>query len=77
LQASRFNIAGVRRADLKPLLPQLSPASISRYLKRLLLLGIIKKISSRYRYYLTRLGSTTIAVACRLSEQFIMPALAG
>lgn len=77
LQAPRFNIAGVRRADLKPLLPQLSAAGISRYLKRLRLRGIIKKISGRYRYYLTRLGRTTIAAACRLSEQFIMPALAG
>lgn len=77
LQAPRFNIAGVRRADLKPFLPQLSPASISRYLKRLRLLGLVKKISGRYRYYLTRLGRTTIAAACRLCEQFIVPALAG
>lgn len=75
LQAPRFNIAGVRRADLIPFLPQLSPASISRYLKRLRLLGLIKKISGRYRYYLTRLGRTTIAAACRLREQFIVPAL--
>ena len=61
MQAPRFNIAGVRRVDLKPLLSQLSAASISRYLKRLRLLGLIKKISNRYRYYLTRLGRNTLA----------------
>ena len=35
LQRLQFNISGVRRADLKPVLRHLSSASITRYLKRL------------------------------------------
>ena len=76
LQRPQFNIRGVRRADLKPFLPQLSPASITRYLKRLRDFGLIKKVGGTYRYYLTRIGRSAIAAACRLSEQIIAPALA-
>jgi len=76
LQRPQFNISGVRRADLKPYLPNLSAASISRYLRRLRDFGLIKKVVGTYRYYLTRLGRNAIAAACRLSEQIIVPALA-
>ncbi len=76
LQRPQFNIRGVRRADLKPFLPQLSVASITRYLRRLRNFGLIKKVVGTYRYYLTRLGRSAIAAACRISEQFIIPALA-
>ena len=76
LQKPEFNIRGVRRADLKPFLPQVSAASITRYLKRLRDFGLIKKIVGTYRYYLTRTGRNAIAAACRISEQVIIPALA-
>ena len=76
LQRPQFNIHGVRRADLKPFLPHLSAASITRYLKRLRDFGLIKKVLGTYRYYLTRLGRSAIAAACRLSEQVLIPALA-
>lgn len=76
MQRPQFNISGMRRADLKPFLPQLSVASITRYLKRLRDFGLIKKVSGTYRYYLTRIGRSAIAAACRLSEQIIIPALA-
>jgi len=39
-------------------------------------LGIIKKISGTYRYYLTKIGRSVIAACCRLTEQTIVPALA-
>jgi hypothetical protein len=76
LQHPEFNIRGVRRADLKPFLTNLSVASITRYLKRLRDFGLIKKVVGTYRYYLTRTGRNAIAAACRISEQFIVPALA-
>lgn len=76
LQRPQFNIRGVRRADLKPFLPSLSAASITRYLRRLRDFGLIKKVAGTYRYYLTRLGRSAIAAACRVSEQIIIPALA-
>ena len=48
LQRPEFNLKGMRRADLKPFLPNVSVASITRQLWRLRKLGIIKKIMSTY-----------------------------
>lgn len=76
LQHPEFNIRGVRRADLKPLLPHLAAASITRYIRRLRDFGLIKKIVGTYRYYLTRTGRNAIAAACHITEQIIKPALA-
>src|SRR5437899_1154321 len=75
LQRPQLNIRGVRRADLKPFLPNLSVASITRYLRRLRDFRLIKKVGGTYRYYPTRLGRHAIAAACRISEQIIIPAL--
>ncbi len=61
---------------LKPFLPHLSVSSIPRYLWRLRKFGLIKKVAHSYRYYLTRLGRSVIAAACRITEQTIVPALA-
>jgi len=76
LQRPQFNIRGMRRADIKPFLPNMSAAGISRQLWRLKKLGIIKKVVGTYRYYLTRLGRSAIAACCRLTETTIVPALA-
>lgn len=75
LQHGEFNIHGWRRADLCKHL-QLTPAAMSRQLKRLRLLGLIKKVSHTYRYYLTRLGRAAIAAACSLTRFNIVPAMA-
>ena len=61
LQRPGFNIAGLRRADLLPLLGQSSPATLSRQLARLRHLGVIKRVLGTYRYYLTRAGRAAIA----------------
>src|SRR4029077_17596677 len=50
LQRPGFNIAGLRRADLRPLLTQCSPATLSRQLARLRQLGVIKRVTGTYRY---------------------------
>jgi len=71
-----FQPLTIRRADLAPFLRQISPASITRYLWRLRQFGLIKKVVHGYRYYLTRLGRSTIAAACRITEESIVPALA-
>jgi hypothetical protein len=76
LQRPEFNLKGMRRADLKPFLSNLSLSGITRQLWRLRKLGILKKISGTYRYYLTRLGRSVIAACCRLTEHTIVPALA-
>ena len=76
LQRPAFNIAGLRRADLLPSLAQCSPASLTRHLARLRQLGIIKRVTGTYRYYLTRAGRAAIAAGRRLAEHTIIPALA-
>jgi hypothetical protein len=75
LQRGEFNIHGWRRADLLRTL-QLTPSALSRQLARLRTLGLIKKISHTYRYYLTRLGRSVIAAACSLTRFNLVPALA-
>lgn len=75
LQHGEFNIHGWRRADLFTHVP-ITPAQMTRQIKRLRLLGLIKKVSHTYRYYLTRLGRAAIAAACSLTRFNIVPALA-
>jgi len=76
LQRPGFNIAGLRRANLLPLAAQCSPATLSRQLARRRQLGVIKRVTATYRYYLTRAGRAAIAAGRRLTELTIIPALA-
>ena len=75
LQRPGFNIAGLRRANLLPMLAGRSPATLTRQLARLRQLGIIKRVTGTYRYYLTRPGRAAIAAGRRLTEHTIIPAL--
>jgi hypothetical protein len=76
LQNPRVNIAGIRRADLRPLLNALSPDRLSRQLHRLRDIGVIKRVAGTYRYYLTRIGRAATAALCHLTHSVIIPALA-
>ena len=76
LQNPKVNIAGIRRADLCSLFDKFSPDRLSRQLRRLRDIGVIKRVAGTYRYYLTRLGRAAIAAACRLTQTTIIPALA-
>ena len=62
LQHGEFNIHGWRRADLVARL-HIAPSAMSRQLRRLHLLGLIKKVTHTYRYYLTRMGRAVIATS--------------
>jgi hypothetical protein len=75
LQDPRANVAGVRRADLLPCLGMFSPNRLSRQLRRLLDIGVIKRVTGTYRYYLTKAGRAATAVAERLTDAVIIPAL--
>ena len=75
LQLGKFTIHGWRRADLLAHL-NISPSAMSRQLKRLHALGIIKKVAHTYRYYLTRMGRAAITAACSLTRFCIVPAMA-
>jgi len=75
LQDPRVNIAGIRRADLLAPLEQLSPARLSRQLRRLRDIGVIKRVAGTYRYYLTRVGRSATAALCRLTQNVLIPAM--
>jgi hypothetical protein len=75
LQDPRVNIAGVRRADLLANLEMFSPTRLSRQLRRLLDIGVIKRVTGTYRYYLTKAGRAATAAAGRLTEAVIVPAM--
>jgi DNA-binding HxlR family transcriptional regulator len=75
LQNPRTNIAGVRRADLLPGLGMFSPNRLSRQLRRLLDIGVIKRATGTYRYYLTKAGRAATAAAGRLTDAVIVPAM--
>src|SRR5271166_3308817 len=75
LQNPRVNIAGVRRSELLPDLGMLSPTRLSRQLRRLLDLGVIKRVTGTYRYYLTKAGRAATAAAERITEAVVVPAM--
>ena len=75
LQNPRVNIAGVRRGELLPELGMLSPTQLSRQLRRLLDLKVIKRATGTYRYYLTKAGRAATAAAEWLTEAVVIPAM--
>jgi DNA-binding HxlR family transcriptional regulator len=75
LQDPWVNIAGIRRGDLLSVLATFSPNRLSRQLRRLRDIGVIKRVSGTYRYYLTRAGRAATAAACRITEAIIIPAM--
>jgi hypothetical protein len=74
-QNPRVNIAGIRRADLLPDLAMFSPSRLSRQLRRLLDIGVIKRVAGTYRYYLTKAGRAATAAAARLKHATLAPAM--
>jgi len=71
----RGTIKGIRRGDLLPELSMLSPGRLSRQLRRLRELGVIKRVTGTYRYYLTKAGRAAVAAAGWLTETVIVPAM--
>jgi len=75
LQNPRVNITGIRRGDLLPDLEMFSPNRLSRHLRRLRDLGVIKRVTGTYRYYLTKAGRAATAAAERLTAATLIPAM--
>lgn len=76
VQRPVFNIHGLARCDLMKLLPDLSASRLSRQLRRLRVLGLLKRAANTYRYYLTHAGRLAIAAFERLTAFVIVPAMA-
>ena len=72
----KFVINGLKSKHLKAAFPDLKPWKISNILKRLRNLGLIRKASKSYKYYVTELGKSIFAAGLHLKNQVIVPALA-
>lgn len=72
LQNLRVNIAGIRWGVLLPELGMFSPSRLSRQLRWLLEIGVIKRVTGTYRYYLTKAGRAVATAAGRLREAVII-----
>jgi len=75
LQNPRVNITGIRRGDLLADLSMFTPGRLSRHLRRLLDLGLIKRVNGTYSYYLTKTGRAATAAAAWLTQTAITPAV--
>ena len=69
-------IQGVSNKRLRHHLPNKNSGQITRLLKRLRIHGLLKRAGKRYRYYLTDFGRQVAALALKLREMVIIPALA-
>jgi len=70
------NIAGIRRGDLIPMLDQLSPNRLSRQLRRLRDIGVIKRVRGTYPLLPHTDGPAATAALCRVTESIIIPMMA-
>jgi len=75
LTSGEFNISGFRSKDLKKRFKNYSAFKISRILKRLRVIELIKKIGKTYKYYITTLGNEAIVTALKLKNIVIIPQL--
>jgi hypothetical protein len=75
LARGEFSIRGFQHKDLHRFFPDKSCGQLSRLLKRLRVHGLVKKVGSTYRYYLTSLGKQVILAGLKLKELFLPPQL--
>jgi hypothetical protein len=70
------NIHGLRNAQLRARLPQLSTGQVSRILKRLRVHGVIKRIAHTYKYYVTSLGKRVLTAGLQIRHMLFPNVLA-
>jgi hypothetical protein len=76
LADGQFVIAGFSNKALRQNLPEKNSGQITRLLRRLRQHGLVKRVSKRYRYYLTDFGRQVTLIALKLREMVIIPSLA-
>lgn len=76
LLRGEFTISGFTAKNLRQLLSDKNPGQITRLLRRLRAHGLIKKVSQRYKYYLTEFGRQAATMALKLREMTVIPQLA-
>jgi len=75
LAKGEFNIYGFRCKDLAKHLVKYSSDQLTRLIKRLRVLGIIKRIGKSYKYYLTSFGKEVITCSQKVINMVMIPQL--
>jgi hypothetical protein len=73
---AEHTISGFTNRRIRSLLANKTPGQVARVLKRMRLHGLIKKIRSTYKYYITALGQRLIIAALKIKEHILIPSLA-
>ena len=68
-------IAGFHRRDLLDRLTRFTPTRLSRQPRRLLHIGLRKRVIGTYRYYRIKPGRAAVAEVARLTEVAIIPGI--
>jgi len=76
LARGEWAISGFQNRTLRPKLPGMHGARLSRLLRNLRMHGIIKKVGKTYKYYLTSFGQQVLMAALKVRELVVIPALA-
>ena len=76
LLRGEFTISGFTAKELRKLLSDKNPGQMTRLLRRLRAHGLIKKVSKRYKYYLTEFGRQAATMALKLRALTVIPQLA-
>jgi hypothetical protein len=75
LLRGEFAVVGLTNKALRKLLHHKSSGQVTRLLKRLRVHHLIKKVGKHHKYYLTHLGRQVAAMALKLRELYVIPAL--
>jgi hypothetical protein len=75
IDRGEFNIHGLQNKAVRSCLENVSSSAMSRIFKRLRLHGLIEKIDSTYKYFLTDLGKSVVAAGLKVRNLVIVPAL--
>lgn len=76
LLRGEHQIRGLTTRGLGKHLPGWKPNKISRGLRRMRQHALLKKVAGTHRYYLTKLGASSLIAARQLTERVVIPSLA-
>ena len=76
LVRGEHNLSGMRNKDIRKHMADLSPAQVSRIIKRLRTHGILKRVGRTYKYYLTKLGRQVTIAGLKIKSMVLIPQLA-
>jgi hypothetical protein len=75
INRGEFKIKGFSVKDIRFLYKSVSKYWLSRSMRRLRLVGLIKKVKGTYKYYITKFGELVICTCAKIKSLFIIPQL--